>query len=142
MAIGLSHGGSNMYVSEKRSDTVLVGTKNGVAVVERSGADWRVANRALTDLHISSIVGEPESGQIFAGAFFGSVYASADGGYTWEPRDVGIAEHDVYSLACRQVNGRAQLFAGTQPAKLFVSDDLGRSWTELPGLREVKTVGD
>jgi photosystem II stability/assembly factor-like uncharacterized protein len=33
------------------------------------------------------------------------------------------------------------LYAGTNPAHLFVSDDLGETWEELKGLREVPSVG-
>ncbi len=29
-----------------------------------------------------------------------SIYASVDGGRTWERRDQGLSEQDVYSLAC------------------------------------------
>src|SRR5919108_39021 len=31
-------------------------------------------------------------------------------------------------------------YAGTQPAHLFYSDDLGKRWSELPGLRQVPGV--
>ena len=32
------------------------------------------------------------------------------------------------------------LYAGTEPAYLFRGDDLGDTWTELPGLRAVPSV--
>jgi len=38
------------------------------------------------------------------------------------------------------IGGRPRVYAGTQPAHLFYSDDLGKSWTELPGLRQVPGV--
>jgi hypothetical protein len=38
------------------------------------------------------------------------------------------------------VNGKPRVYAGTQPAHLYYSDDLGKSWTELPGLRQVRGV--
>ena len=79
MAIGLSHGGSNIYSSPSPSDEVLVGTARGVVVLRRDGADWHVAHRSLEDRFISSIIVEPESGMVFAGAFHGWLHASADG---------------------------------------------------------------
>lgn len=84
MAIGLSHGGTTIYSSPSPSKELLVGTREGVVTIERetSGSKWRVALRALTDNHISAIMKEPESGLTFAGAFHGSVHASADGGRT------------------------------------------------------------
>jgi photosystem II stability/assembly factor-like uncharacterized protein len=142
MAIGLSHGGSTLYSSPSPSQEVLVGTREGVVTIEReaSGSEWRVKHRALTDRHISAIIKEPESGLTFAGAFHGSVHASADDGKTWEPRNNGLTETDVYSLAARRVNERVRLFAGTEPAHLFTSDDLGLHWSEVPSLRSVPSV--
>jgi photosystem II stability/assembly factor-like uncharacterized protein len=142
MAIGLSHGGSTLYSSPSPSQEVLVGTREGVVTIERetSGSEWRVKHRALTDKHISAIIKEPESGLTFAGAFHGSVDVSADDGKTWEPRGNGLTETDVYSLATRRVNGHVRLFAGTEPAHLFASDDLGLHWSEVPSLRSVPSV--
>jgi photosystem II stability/assembly factor-like uncharacterized protein len=142
MAIGLSHGGSTIYSSLSPSREVLVGTREGVVTIERatSGSQWRVKHRALTDKHISAIIQEPESGLTFAGAFHGSVHVSADGGKTWEPRGNGLSQTNVYSLASARSNGRARLFAGTEPAHLFASDDLGLNWNEVPSLRSVPSV--
>jgi photosystem II stability/assembly factor-like uncharacterized protein len=140
MAIGLSHGGSTIYSSQSLSKELLVGTREGVATIERQGSEWQVTCRALTDKHISAIIMEPESGLTIAGAFHGSVHVSADRGRTWEPRDDGLTEANIYSLASVRVDGRALLYAGTEPAHLFVSDDLGLHWHEMPALRSVPSV--
>ena len=142
MTIALSHGGPTIYETGDQSQRILVGTARGVTAIERSGSGWRVAADALTDKHIGAILVEPRSGAIFAGAYGdGSLHVSFDGGETWQPRDHGLTEHDVFSLEAVEVDGRVRLFCGTEPAKLFVSDDLGESWRELPGLRDVPTVG-
>jgi photosystem II stability/assembly factor-like uncharacterized protein len=137
MAITLSHGGPTIHRSTARSREVLVGTIRGVVRMERdAGAPgWHVAYQALTDKHIHALLIEPESGTIFAGVNHGSVYASVDAGRTWERRDEGLTEPDVYSLACTRLAGGPRIYAGTEPARLFASDDLGRHWKELPGLR-------
>jgi photosystem II stability/assembly factor-like uncharacterized protein len=141
MAIGLSHGGSNVYSSAQQSSQLWVGTQDGLVLLERpDGGAWRVAHRALRGLHISSVIFEGTTGLVFAGAFFGSVHASADGGKTWERRDKGLAVQDVYSLASAAVDGKVRLYAGTEPAHLFFSEDLGQHWTELAGLRSVPSV--
>ena len=143
MAIGLSHGGSNVYSSSERTNQLWVGTKDGIVLIERAaGGQWQIAQRALRGAHISSIIFERSTGVMFAGAFFGSVSASADGGKTWERRDTGLTVHDVYSLACTVVNGKPRIYAGTEPAHLFYSDDLGHHWTELPALRSVPSASN
>lgn len=141
MAIGLSHGGSNVYSSPSLSNRVWVGTKDGIVLIERkAGETWRVAHQALRGLHISSITLEPDSGTLFAGAFFGSIHASQDGGRSWERRDKGLAVDDVYSMAWARLDGKVRLYAGTEPARLFYSDDLGLHWVELKSLRSVPSA--
>ncbi len=140
MAIGLSHGGTTIYSSSELSREVLVGTRQGIFAIARQGPKWQVAYQAMADKHISAIIKEPRSGMTFAGAFHGGVHASADDGKTWQERGQGMTQSNVYSLAAQQVNGRTRLYAGTEPAHLFVSDDLGQSWREVPSLRSVPSV--
>lgn len=142
MAIGLSHGGTNVYSARERSRQLWVATQDGVVLFERGeNGKWREAHRALRGQHISSIIFEPTTGTMFAGVFFGSVHASSDGGKTWERRDNGITFHDVYSLASNVVDGKVRVYVGTQPAHLYVSEDLGLHWSEIPSLRSVPSAG-
>lgn len=142
MAIGLSHGGTTIYSSPSLAKELLVGTREGAVTIARAspGSEWRVAHRALADKHISAIIKEPESGLTFAGAFHGSVHVSADDGKSWEARGNGLTQNNVYSLGARRIDGKVRLFAGTEPAHLFVSDDLGLNWSEVPSLRSVPSV--
>jgi photosystem II stability/assembly factor-like uncharacterized protein len=142
MAIGLSHGGSTIYSSPALTQEALVGTREGIAIIRRDSpaSQWRLAHRALTDKHISAIIREPESNLMVAGAFHGSVHVSADDGRTWEPRGNGLTETNVYSLATARFNGWPRLYAGTEPAHLFISDDLGLNWSEITSLRTVPSV--
>ena len=141
MTIGLAHGGTTIYTAPAPSREVLVGTKEGIVVLERDGkGGWREARRVLEDKHISAIVFEPKSHSIIVGAFHGGISASTDGGHTWEERTSGLTENDVYSLGVTTVDGRTRVFAGTEPAHLFYSDDLGGHWIELPNIRDVPSV--
>ncbi len=137
MTISLSHGsGETMYTSAEPSTTVLVGTVDGVARIERNGAGWSVTERTLRDHHIHALLLETESDTWFAGVQRGGIFASTDGGSTWERRDAGVTEDNIYSLSKATIDGKVRLFAGTEPAKLFVSDDLGASWAEKPHFRD------
>jgi photosystem II stability/assembly factor-like uncharacterized protein len=138
MSISLSHGGGDTICSSKSLATqLLVGTQSGVVIIERDRGGWKETSRSLGGKHIHALLFEDGSGQWFAGVNEGGIFASADGGKTWEQRDQGLTERDVYSLSKARINGRVRLFAGTEPACLFISDDLGKSWTERPALRSV-----
>src|SRR5713101_4225592 len=117
MPIAVSHGGENVYASDARSDKLLVGTRNGVVLLERSTSGWQVKDRALQGLHISAIALDAESGTVLAGAFFNGVYVSTDAGVTWQRCDDGLTYQDVFSVATKKLpNGKLRLYAGTEPA--------------------------
>jgi len=142
MVPSLSPGGNNVFSSRTSPKQILVGTANGVFLLEReSGAnEWRIAYRSLPDHHVHVLLCEPSSGLIFAGIHKGTVYASRDLGESWEPRDRGITEPDIYTLNALNLNGQVRLFAGTEPARLFLSDNLGVSWREIETLRSVPSA--
>lgn len=83
---------------------------------------------------------EPSRGLVFAGVHQGTVYVSADLGRSWEPKSKGITHNHVFSLNFVEKQGKVKLYAGTEPAHLFESDDLGETWNELPSLRSVPSV--
>ena len=140
MTIGVSHGGgSNVLTAGTPSDEALVGTVNGVVRIVRGAAGWTETERTLEGNHIHALVQDPKSGVWFCGVEHGGIYASEDDGHTWEKRDVGITEQDIYSLSVAEVNGATRVFAGTEPAHLYVSDDLGLTWTEKPALHAQET---
>jgi photosystem II stability/assembly factor-like uncharacterized protein len=141
MTIALSHGGPTIYETGSPSGEVLVGTARGVVRIARRDGSWREVETTLPDKHIGALLIEPQSGLVFAGAYKdGCVQVSRDGGHTWQPSDNGLTETDIYSLEAARIDGRVRLFCGSEPAKLFVSDDLGATWSERPNLRAVPTV--
>ena len=140
MFICLSPGGQTTTVGESHTDRLLVGTVNGIfSFVRRNGA-WVSQPTLLPGEHISALLFEPKSKMLFAGTYGEALYGSMDLGQSWEKRNRGIGNREIYTLACQEVGGRPRIYAGTQPAHLFYSDDLGASWTELPGLRQVPGV--
>jgi len=149
MVVSVSPNGRNHYETSGPADEVLVATANGVVVMERSGGDWRQSRTMLDGRHVGSIAIEPTRGVIFAGAHKsgpwatgddaerGGLWASEDGGQTWERRDQGIERSNIYGLNWVQAGSELRLYTGTEPAHLYVSTDLGKSWTELRSLLDV-----
>jgi photosystem II stability/assembly factor-like uncharacterized protein len=141
MAICLSQNGATTYFSKVPSERLFIATADGVFTVDRkTGKEWSVSGSSLKGCHISSLIMEPGSGLMFAGVHKGPVYASADSGETWQLRDKGLAQRDVFSLSCANIRGKVKLYAGTEPAHLFESDDLGQSWREIVSFRTLPSL--
>jgi photosystem II stability/assembly factor-like uncharacterized protein len=137
----LSPGGPMIYAAEKPSNEMLVGTGGGVVRLRKESAGkWRAVAHALDGQHVSSLVLEPGSDTIFAGLSRGGVQASQDGGKTWQTRNNGLSERDVYSLNLARNGKGAKLYCGTEPAHVFESSDLGATWRDLAGIRNVGSV--
>lgn len=140
MTISVSHGGgSNILSAETPSTEVLVGTIDGVVRIVQGSTGWTATERTLEGNHVHALVKDSASGVWFCGIEKGGIYASEDDGHSWEKRDVGLYEADVYSLSVTHIDDRTRVFAGTEPARLFVSDDLGLTWTEKPALHGQET---
>jgi photosystem II stability/assembly factor-like uncharacterized protein len=142
MAICLSHGGQTIYSSASPSNDLLVATIDGVIFLNREGYGdpWRVKRRALEGRHIIALVIEPKSKTIFATMHNGGVAASEDFGETWDYRNQGIGSENVYCITCATHGDRVKLYVGTEPAHLYLSEDLGNSWREISSLRTVPSI--
>jgi photosystem II stability/assembly factor-like uncharacterized protein len=141
MSICLSHGGTTSYFSKGPTEEILVGTLDGAFTIRRIESNhWQIVHKSLAGSHISSLLTDPTTGLTFAGIHKGTICASSDFGKTWEPRDKGISQQDIYCLASVLVEGELRLYAGTEPAHLFESGDLGRNWNEISSLRNVPSV--
>ena len=138
MTICVSTGGPTVYRSQTPSNEILVGTTDGVARLTRSSASdsWTVADRWLAGKHASAVNLDLETGYLFVGTYTDGIFVSLDGGRTWEKRDAGVESEEVYTLHAVRYPEGIRLYAGTEPAHLYASDDLGVTWQELTGVRE------
>lgn len=137
----LSPNGQQETTGEGPATRLFVATIDGVVRLDRRAPDapWTVTTAVLGGKHVSSLVFEPGSGKLFAGAHGEEgVWVSDDGtGISWRRASTGIEHRNIYSLACRRRGEEVTLFAGAEPASLYRSDDLGESWRDLPALRAV-----
>jgi len=142
MSICLSHSGKTTYAADEPAKQMLVGTINGVLFLRRDSIDnhWEITKGSLEGKHVIALLIEPGSESIFASMHNGGIMASEDGGKTWKPRCDGIPYENVYCLASSNVGGRTAIYCGTEPAHLYVSDDLGRIWNEIQSLLTVPSV--
>jgi photosystem II stability/assembly factor-like uncharacterized protein len=81
---------------------------------------------------------EPKRGGVFTGMHSGGLYYSADNGETWALCMNGITIEHIFCVGYAHHGEGIVLYAGTQPASMFRSDDYGKTWVEQPGVKETE----
>src|SRR5262245_30853486 len=108
-------------------------TGDGIARLDEVGGGWTVELflRGTSAQCVASDPADPDT--LYAGLREGGVRRSNDGGLTWA--DCALPEAGVFSVAVSAADGA--VYAGTEPSRLFSSDDGGESWRELEALLEL-----
>lgn len=133
----LSSSGDHIQRGKTPSDTLVIGTADGVFLLKRDEkGDWSLAHRVMQGVALSALT-RLQNGSLIAGTHGVGVARSDDGGATWQWKNKGLTQYDIWSARAGLLNGREVLYAGAMPAHLFVSEDGGESWRDLPALREV-----
>lgn len=76
----------------------------------------------------------------YVGTFDHGLFATSDGGASWQAPERGPDEQRVLSVSVSRSHregGTSVAYAGTEPSNLYRSEDGGRSWQLLPALREL-----
>lgn len=108
---------------------LLIGTSEGVYRASGSGAPTAAAGIVGHSVrHVTRV-----NGDLLAGGDDG-VYRSGDGGRSWDR--AGVEGRMVWDIVSRPGETRT-IYAGTQPAGLFVSRDGGQTWSEVESLMRV-----
>jgi hypothetical protein len=135
----LSNGGTNIQRAAAASDTIAVGTVDGMALLAKSERGWKLKHRALQGVFVSGVTAL-DDGTLFASTRGVGMARSEDGGGKWSWVNDGLAHHEFWSTRAGRLQGREVVFAGALPAHLYVSEDRGKSWRELPAFRDAKSV--
>jgi len=135
----LSNGGTNIQRASGPSDTMIIGTVDGIAVLARTDKLWAVKHRALQGVFVSAVTAL-DDGTLFAATRGVGVARSDDGGMTWKWVNNGLSHYEFWSARAGKLQGRDVVFAGSLPAHLYVSENKGESWQELPALRHADSV--
>src|SRR6266550_960290 len=108
-------------------------TGDGIARLDESGDAWTVELFLPASGAQCLAVDPKDPDTVYAGLREGGVRRTVDAGRSW--LDCALPEPGVFSLAVSA--GGGALYAGTEPSRLFRSDDRGESWRELDGLLEL-----
>src|SRR5580700_4865263 len=136
----LSNGGANSHRSQARSNTMVIGTVDGVVMLERGAQFWTIKHRALGGCSVSAVT-TLDDGTLFAATHGFGAARSDDGGYTWTWILDGLDHMDLWSARAGKLAGRDVVCVGALPAHLYISENRGKSWRELPALRDAPSVG-
>src|SRR6266566_1917521 len=108
-------------------------TGDGIARLDESGEAWTV-ELCLPGSGAQCLAVDPKDPDtVYAGLREGGVRRTVDAGRTWF--DCALPEPGVFLLAMSAADGA--VYAGTEPSRLFRSDDGGESWRELEALLEL-----
>jgi photosystem II stability/assembly factor-like uncharacterized protein len=108
-------------------------TGDGIVRLDEADGAWTV-ERFLDGSGAQCLAVDPhDPDTVYAGLRERGVQQTRDGGRSWT--DCALPEPGVFSLAVSAVDGA--VYAGTEPSRLFRSDDRGESWRELEALLEL-----
>jgi photosystem II stability/assembly factor-like uncharacterized protein len=122
-----------METPPREPTRLYAATGDAIARVTESGGAWTV-ELSLRGSGAQCLAVDPgDSDVVYAGLREGGVRRTSDGGQTWS--DCPLPEQAVFSLAVSPADGA--VYAGTEPSRLFRSDDRGDGWRELDALLDL-----
>jgi photosystem II stability/assembly factor-like uncharacterized protein len=133
----------SIIVTPDKPDRVLIATDDsGVKISDNLGDDFAESNNGFIHRHILAIMPDAvERGRLLASVYHdgtaGSIFASLDGGESWQPSARGLGTRDVFAFY-QMPDSPNVIYAGTNTG-VFRSNDSGASWSFI-GKEEVKPV--
>lgn len=113
---------------------LILATEQGIVVSERRGDEWHESWRELTNQHVTSVTARENV--TLAGTRTG-IFRFGDDGQTWKEASHGLTAPHIRWIAFHP-NASDLVFAGTEPANIFVSQDGGNSWRICPEVAQLR----
>jgi len=132
---------------------LLAGTKRGLFVLTSSDrTSWEVQQQTLPGTRVfNAVIDRRGTNRMFAadnGDFFGTFLRySDDFGETWQeptrgiqfPEDSGLKLENIWTIVPGRDGQEGTLYAGVDPASLWVTHDNGDTWDMVQGLQNHPT---
>ena len=109
---------------------LYIGTDAGLAMMTEAADGWLPSGDVLSGKFVRAMATVGATNTAYACVTKEGLYASRNGGKSWELAFSG----NVHSVAV-DPNDSQVVYAGTEPVGLFRSSDCGRSWVELSALK-------
>lgn len=131
---------------KKEKQTLLLGTRKGLVVYEKSGSGWHFREDHFLGIPVSIAACDPHKGYWWAmqdhGHWGCKLHRSADKGKSWQeiaapkyPEGEEIKDgvpatlKYLWSIAAGGADQNGRIYIGTEPGGLFTSDDNGNDFT-------------
>ncbi|MFQ5940326.1 MAG: WD40/YVTN/BNR-like repeat-containing protein [Nitrososphaerales archaeon] len=118
---------------------LYVATNSGVMTFFKKvdAKRWQLISHALQDIDVTCLYVDPtNNSKVYAGSENGRVYEKM--GKEWH--EVSKLDGKVYCLGMIYIDENLHVYAGIEPAKLFLSLDQCKSWHELKSLQNIDSV--
>ncbi len=136
----LSPGGAGVERHAAPSDRLAIATADGIWFLRRGAdGDFSLDDKAFPGTFVSALARTADGALIAATHGFG-LSRSDDEGKTWRWINRGLSQFDLWVVKALALGGRKILLAGGMPAHLFLSENGGAEWRELPALRTVPSL--
>jgi photosystem II stability/assembly factor-like uncharacterized protein len=133
---------NDVLVDPRNSNRVLLATdRSGVLASDNGAQSFTASNHGYTHRYVSSILADQnDPNAILVGVVndreWGGVFATRDGGQSWQQKSAGLGGRDVFAL--QQVANGA-LIAGTNKG-MFLLDRNGSQWRPINNIVNEKVV--
>ena len=113
---------------------LILATEQGIVICELKDKEWQKSLHSLKDRHVTSVTVREST--ILAGTEDG-IFRSEDAGQTWKESSAGLTARHIRWMVFHP-NSSNLVFAGTEPAHIFISHDDGKSWRACPEVAELR----
>jgi hypothetical protein len=114
-----------------------------VRLTKGSNGTW-AADPVLSGVGAQCVAIDPDNPRrLITGTFDDGLYMTADAGANWQQVGGGIPHTRILSVAfspSRKSDGFSAVYAGTEPSSVYLSEDDGKSWQDMPALRELPSA--
>ena len=113
--------------------TIYAATGDALAIIRARNGSW-TADLQLVGKPTQCVAADPlRPEHVFCGTFGQGLWKSEDAGATWELVGDGISHPEIMAVAvsrAERAGDRGVVWAGTEPSRLFRSDNGGKTWVE------------